>query len=325
MRVSRIAAAVLVLCGAAALSLPMLRASTSQNQQDTAPGQIKVGVGLVNIYATVRDHHNGIVADLKQEDFHIFEDGVEQKVAFFSREKSLPLTIGILIDTSGSEKFMLEPEKAAAQQFLHQVMQSKDEAMIMSFDTDADLLADWTTDKGELDRAIRRATINSPSSGGPITVGPIPGSDNIGTVFRDAVYLACNDKLSSETGRKALVILTDADDHGSKVSMADTIESAQRADTVVHILLISESRFSADPGAANKLTGETGGRVIDVNNPSKMRAAFDEISDQLRSEYVLGYYPSNSKRDGTYRKLKIDVSDKNEKVYARKGYYSASD
>jgi VWFA-related protein len=328
MRVSRFAAVGVTLGAAALVWLPTPRASDrtiAQQDTVTAPGQIRVGVGLVNIYATVRDKHNGIVANLKQEDFHIYEDGVEQKVAFFSNEKTLPITLGLLIDTSGSEQFMLEAEKSAAVQFLNQILRPKDEAMIMSFDLDADLLADWTTDKGELDRAVRRAQINAPASGGPVTPGPIAGSDSIGTVFRDAVYLACNEKLSTEAGRKALVILTDADDQGSKVSMLDAIEAAQRADAVVHILLISESRWTADAGAANKLTSETGGRVIDVNNPNKMRAAFDEISDELRSEYMIGYYPSNSKRDGTYRKIKVEVGDKNLKVLSRKGYYAAKD
>ena len=325
MRVSRFAAAGVALAAAALVCLPAPRAfARSGAQQETAPGQIRVGVGLVNIYATVRDKHNGIVANLTQQDFHIFEDGVEQKVAFFSNEKTLPITLGLLIDTSGSEQYMLEAEKAAATQFLNQILKPKDEAMVMSFDLDANLLADWTTDKGELDRAVRRAQINAPFAPGPTTPGPIAGSDNIGTVFRDAVYLACNDKLSSEAGRKALLILTDADDHGSKVSMLDTVEAAQRADAVVHILLISESRWSADPGAANKLASETGGRVIDVNNPNKMRAAFDEISEELRSEYMIGYYPSNSKHDGTYRKIKVEVTNKDYKVLARKGYYAAS-
>jgi VWFA-related protein len=321
MRVSKFAAAAATIAIAATVIFwpaPRANAHERGTQQNT-PGQIRVGVGLVNIYATVRDHHNGIVPNLEQKDFHIFEDGAEQKVAFFSNEKTLPITMGLLIDTSGSERFMLEEEKAAAVQFLNQVLKPKDEAMVMSFDLDADLLADWSTDRGELDRAIRRAQINAPSG---VTPGPFPTSGGGGTVFRDAVYLACNEKLSSEAGRKALVILTDADDHGSKVSMADTIEAAQRADTVIHILLVSESRFSADPGSANKLASETGGRVIDVNNPNKMRAAFDEISDELRSEYMLGYYPSNDKHDGTYRKIKVEVTDKSDKVLTRKGYYA---
>jgi VWFA-related protein len=322
MRVRRLAAAAAITAVAAGLIFwhAPWAAARAKNAQQTIPGQIHVGVGLVSIYATVRDHHNGIVSNLEQKDFHVFEDGVEQKLAFFSNEKTLPITMGLLIDTSGSEKFMIGEEKEAAISFLNQVLKPKDEAMVMSFDLDADLLSDWSTDRGELDRAIRRAQINA---GGGVTPGPFPTSDNIGTVFRDAVYLACNDKLSSEAGRKALVILTDADDHGSKVSMADTIEAAQRADTVIHILLVSQSRFTADANSANKLTSETGGRVIDVNNPNRMRAAFDEISDELRSEYMLGYYPSNDKHDGSYRKIKVEVTDKSNKVLSRKGYYAA--
>jgi VWFA-related protein len=329
----RLAVATLTVSGAlCAFAAPHLLAQSGQagpliteQSPQQATGQIRVGVGLVNLYATVRDKHNALIANLEQQDFHVYEDGVEQKVAFFSREKTLPITLGLLIDTSGSETFMLDTEKSAAVQFLHQILKPKDEAMIMSFDLDANLLADWTTDMGELSRAIRRAEINAPFVSGPVTPGPIPTSDNVGTVFRDAVYLACNEKLSSEAGRKALVILTDADDHGSKVSMAEAVESAQRADTVVHILLVSQSRWTADPGAANKLASETGGRVIDVNNPKKMEQAFEEISDELRSEYVIGYYSSNSKRDGTYRKIKVEVTDKSDKVLTRKGYYAATE
>jgi VWFA-related protein len=292
-----------------------------------AQGQsIRVGVSLVSLYATVRDNHKKIITDLGQDDFHIFEDGTEQKVAFFSREKTLPLTMGILVDTSGSEQAMIGAIQQGASQFLQRVMQKKDEAMLISFDLDVDLLADWTNDLSTLDHAIRRTRINTGGAGGQIAVGPVPTSSSGGTHFYDAVYLACHDKMSSEAGRKALVILTDAQDEGSKERLDDAIEVCQRADTVIHVLLVADRAFGGgNGGVARKLSDETGGRSIDVHNEKDLMKAFDEISDELRSEYSLGYYPTNSKLDGTYRKIKIELSNKDYKALTRKGYYAQTD
>ena len=143
--------------------------SQSQGQQP-----IVIGVGLVNLYATVRDNHKAIVANLEQTDFRIFEDNVEQKVAFFSRESTLPLTMGLLIDTSGSEAAMIGAEQQAASQFLSRVLQKKDEAMVITFDLDVDMLADWTNDLPTLNRAIRRARINTAGGGRHGDAGSIP-------------------------------------------------------------------------------------------------------------------------------------------------------
>jgi VWFA-related protein len=308
-----------VIAAAPALVSAAGAAPPAQNQGQS----IRVGTTLVSLYATVRDSHKKIVSDLGQNDFHIFEDNVEQKVAFFSKEKTLPLTIGMLIDTSGSEESMIGAEQQAAIQFLQRVMQKKDEAMLITFDLDIDLLADWTGEQSDLDHAIRRAKINTGGGGGPITPGPFPGSGGGGTHFYDAVYLACHDKMASEAGRKALVILTDAQDEGSSEKLKDAIEAAQRADTVVHVLLVADRAFGGGAmGVANQLASETGGRAIDVHNEKDLLHAFDEISDELRSEYSLGYYPSNSKLDGSYRKIRIEMSNKEDKALTRKGYYA---
>jgi VWFA-related protein len=286
---------------------------------------IHVGVSLVSLYTTVRDSHKKIITDLGQNDFRIFEDGTEQKVAFFSREKTLPLTMGMLIDTSGSEETMIGAEQQAATQFLQRVMQKKDEAMVITFDLDVDLLSDWTGDLPTLERAIRRARINTGGGGGQVTPGPFPTSGSGGTNFYDAVYLACQ-KMSGEAGRKALVILTDAEDNGSKIKLEEAVEAAQRADTVIHVLLVAARGFGfgagGDMAVARRLAEETGGRAIDVRNDKDLLKAFDEISEELRSEYSLGYYPTNSKLDGTYRKIKIEVSNKDYKALTRKGYYA---
>jgi len=283
-------------------------------------GTIKSQVNLVNLFATVRDKNKRIVPSLKQEDFRISEDNQDQKISFFSREVSLPITLALLLDTSGSEQNMLGAIQEGASTFLGRVMRKGDEALVMSFDLDVDLLSDFTDDKALLNRAIRRAKINA---GGPmITPGTIPTRGAIGTDFYDAVYLACSDKLATEAGRKAIVVLTDAEDNGSKVRVEEAIEAAQRTDTVVHILLVYDPREGANASVAKKITDETGGRMISVNSEKKLLEAFDQISEELRSQYTLGYYPTNSAQDGKFRKVKVETAEKDLKVLTRKGYYA---
>jgi VWFA-related protein len=282
------------------------------------PGQIRVQVNLVNLFATVRDKHKAIVTGLKQDDFQIYEDGQLQEITNFSADSDLPITLGLLIDTSGSETYMLSSEKDAGSRFLGRVMRKGDEAMIMSFDLDVDLLADFTDDRAKLNRAINRAEINT--GGGGIVQGPLPQRGPLGTNFYDAVYLAAHDKLSDSAGRRALVILTDAEDNGSKVNLQDAIEAAQRADTVVHVLLVAAD--GGDQVVAKKLTDETGGRMIVVRNEKNLEQAFDQISEELRSQYTLGYSPTNKKRDGAYRKIKVEMKNKEYSALARRGYYA---
>jgi VWFA-related protein len=278
-----------------------------------------VEVNLVNLFATVRDKHKAIVTGLTKDDFQVFEDGQQQEITYFSAESNLPITLGMLMDTSGSEYYMLSAEKEAASRFLGRVLRKGDLAMIMSFDTDVDLLADFTDDRGMLNRAINRAQINAPSSG-MITQGPLPTSGTGGTNFYDAVYLAAHDKLSEEAGRKAIVVLTDAEDTGSRLNLQDAIEAAQRTDTVVHLLLVAAD--GGDQAVARRLTDETGGRMIIVRSEKNLEAAFDQISEELRSQYTVGYTPTNKKRDGTYRKIKVEMKDKEYSVLTRRGYYA---
>jgi VWFA-related protein len=282
-------------------------------------GQIRVQVNLVNLFVTVRDKHKAIVTGLKQDDFQVYEDGQPQEITYFSAESNLPITLGILMDTSGSEYFMLASEKEAGSRFLARVLRKGDLAMVMSFDTDVDLLADFTEDRGVLDRAINRAQINAPS-GGMIAQGPLPSSGTGGTNFYDAVYLAAHDKLSDEAGRKAIVVLTDAEDTGSKLRLTDAIEAAQRTDTVVHILLVSAD--GGDQSTAKRLTDETGGRTIVVRSEKNLEQAFDQISEELRNQYTVGYTPSNKAHDGSYRKVKIEMKNKDYSALTRRGYYA---
>jgi VWFA-related protein len=288
-------------------------------QEPAREPTLKATVNLVNLFATVRDKSKRIVGDLQQEDFKIYEDNQEQKIAFFSKEVTLPITLGLLIDTSGSERNRLGAEQEAATKFLERVMRKGDEAMVISFDFDVDLLSDFTDDPGQISRAINRAKIGAVS--GVMTPGPIPSNIG-GTHFYDAVYLACAEKLATEAGRKALVIITDAQDEGSKLKLEEAIEAAQKTDTVVHVLLIHDPGFPWRPDVAKKLSNETGGRTIELSSEKKLMEAFDQISEELRSQYTVGYYPANLVKDGKFRKVRVATTNKDYKILARKGYYA---
>lgn len=306
-------------------AIPALAASLAAPLAGQEPAQgptLKSSVNLVNLFVTVRDKHKRIVPNLTKEDFQVLEDNQEQKIAFFSKEVTLPITLGLLLDTSGSEQDMLAAIQEAGSRFMNRVMRKGDEAMVLSFDTDVDLLADFTEDRASLDRAIHRSRINAPMGGGMINPGPLPTGNLTGTALYDAIYLACNDKLATEAGRKAIVIVTDAQDEGSKMRLEDAIEAAQRTDTVIHILLVADPRFGANGGVAKKLTEETGGRMISVSSEKKLEQAFDEISEELRSQYTVGYYPSDTAKDGRFRKVKVEMANKDYKALTRKGYYA---
>jgi VWFA-related protein len=318
-------------------SLPAARAArprSTQTQQPASPQPqqpveraqqpLKIQVSLVNLFVTVRDKHNALIGDLAKNDFHIFEDGVEQKVEFFNKELNLPLTMGILVDTSGSMRRMLPAEQEAASSFLEHVMIKGDLAAIISFDKDSDLLTDFTGSVAELERGLNRARINDAAPA--ITPGTVPDRNPRGTVFYEAIYLAAREKLSSEVGRKAIIALTDAIDEGSRIKRDEAIEAAQRVDAVVHVLLISDPGYyfygGSGAGVAQKIAEETGGRMIEVRSEKNLPKAFEQLVEELRSQYVLGYYPSNPAKDGRFRKIKIEVTRPDSKVLARKGYYA---
>jgi VWFA-related protein len=300
-----------------------------QQQIPESGHTLKAQTNLVDIFVTARGKHNDIITDLTKDDFKIYEDGQEQKVAYFDLEKNLPLTLGILIDTSGSMQNILDAEQDTATRFVRDIMRKGDEAMVIGFDFDINLLADLTEDPSVLIRAIRGARINAVAAGVGITPGTVPVGQNGGTDLYDAVYLACHDELSGQTGRKAIILLTDAEDTGSKLSLDDAIEAAQKTNTVIHVLRLADEPLYFGMGigysgrsVAERMAGATGGREIEVRSEKSLDKAFDEITEELRSQYVLGYYPTNTKRDGTFRQIKIDVNRQSTRLLYRKGYYA---
>jgi VWFA-related protein len=304
-------------------------ASSAQPEQPTDIGEtqtLKVNVNLVNLFFSVRDK-NGFITNLHKDDCQVLEDKNEQKIKNFTQEKNLPLTIGILLDTSGSQQNVLPMEQEAGAQFLKDVLTPKDEAFLISFDINIDLLADYTNSSREIKRALDKASINTGAGTGSVTGNSTPR----GTLLFDAVYLAAHDKLRSEAGRKILVMLTDGGDQGSQETLKTSIEAAQKANAIIYVILIADRGFGGyggfytGAGDMDRMAKETGGRVINVgNNGKKLEDAFNQIQDELRTQYLVSYTPTNLKMDGSFRTLNVSCG-KDTKVQTRKGYYAMAD
>ncbi len=303
------------------VAAPAIRTSGQERDAQEQEHLIRREVELVNLFVTVRDKPGRFAPDLARADFRVFEDAREQKLEYFARESSLPLALGILLDTSGSQRNLLPAEQDAALRFLARVLRPQDEALVASFDVEPELLSDLTPNRARLERAIRRARIRLPEGSGPARQHP-----PVGTTLYDAIYLACKDRLAQRAGRKALVILTDAEDAGSKVTLERALEMAQRSDTILHILLITQrSGFGfgkKNEKVAERLARETGGRVVTAAYAADLDAAFDQIEEELRSQYILGYTPDNRARDGRWRKLRVEVRGRGLRAFTRTGYYA---
>jgi VWFA-related protein len=292
---------------------------------------LKVNVNVVQLFFNVKDKHGALIPNLTKDDFEIKEDSTPQTIKYFTAETNLPLTLGIMIDASGSQRNVIDMEKEVGGAFLKQILTDKDEAFVISFDITVDLLQDFTRDTHRLQAALNKAKVNVDVSSGGVPGmggGPVPQHNSPGTLLYDAVYLSAHDMLSKEVGRKAMILLTDGQDEGSRLKIQDAIEAAQKADSIVYVLLCADRGFYggfgySGEGDMRKLTEQTGGRVINVGNKfDKLREAFDQIAAELRSQYNIGYTPTNLKRDGSYRKLEIK-SKQSYKIQARAGYYAS--
>jgi VWFA-related protein len=316
---------------------PVSTAPDTSNQvmQMKVP-KLKVNVNLVNFYFTAFNKQHGLVDDLTREDCKLDEDGVPQTITHWTANANQPLTLGILLDTSGSQQDVLPLEKQSAERFLRDVLRPKDEAFVVTFDVDVKLQQDFTDNLSLLDDALNGAEINTAGGGGSVGIpglgqGTVPtvGTPK-GTVLYDAVAQTSNDKLRLQSGRKALILLTDGEDFGSETRPGTAIADAIKANTIVYVILIADRGFYNGftfgyTGAAQmqRLTAQTGGRVIDVgNNGRKLDEAFREIAQELRTQYFVSYTPANKKQDGSFRKVAIHCDRPGLKIDARKGYYA---
>jgi VWFA-related protein len=304
--------------------------------EDESVANLKLNVNLVDVFFTVKDKDNNLVPHLSKNDCSITEDKQPQTIKNFSAQTDLPLTLGVLLDTSGSQQRVLQLEQDTGSRFLERVLRQKDEAFLLSFDVNVDLLQDFTNSARMLSHAMSKAEINTAGGNGAAGIpgaggGTVPiYGDPKGTVLYDAVYLASNEKMSQQTGRKAMILLTDGEDEGSDHKIGEAISAAQRANTMVYVILIADLQGYGNWGysgfsAMKRMTEETGGRLINVgNNGKKLEAAFQQIEDELRTEYIASYIPTNTKLDGTFRRLNVSCSGDNMKIQARRGYFAVA-
>jgi VWFA-related protein len=267
-------------------------------------------VNLVNILFTVADRKGKFVTNLRKEDFKVFEDERIQSISNFSSESNLPLTIALLVDTSGSIRDKLRFEEEAAIEFFYSTLQrGKDKALVIAFDSGVGLLQDFTDDPEKLADKIRQIR-----AGG-------------GTSLYDAIYLAVNQKLANQGGRRIAILITDGDDNSSRVSLTETLEAAQKNEVTMYAISTNSAAFfgSKEQERGDKtlkrLAEETGGKAFFPLKVQDLASSFLDIHDELRSQYQIGYRPTNAKQDGTFRRIRVDVGDKRYKARARTGYY----
>jgi len=309
----------------AALAWPQQPPAAAPAKQEPGP-KIRATVELVSVLASVLSRRGKFVTDLEKENFRVWEDNQPQQIRFFSRETDLPLRIGLLLDTSNSIRNRLKFEQEAAIDFLHSVVRrQKDLAFLMTFDNEPDLIQDYTDDVGRLQEVILRQR-----AGG-------------GTALYDAVYSACSNRLTSPplgTGGKAevrrvLVVISDGEDTvpGGR-ALSEAIEMAQRAGVVIYAISTSTDWLTSGDAVPKKyhltdgdqvlkkLAEETGGRPFFPYRVDDLGQSFQDIGDELRSQYSLAYTPSNRVADGRYRKIRLEVDRKGLVVRTRKGYYA---
>jgi VWFA-related protein len=305
-------------------------AQQKPREEDEGLSSIKVDVDVVNILCSVRDKKGGLIGNLTKDDFTLLEDGKPQPIKYFAKETDLPLTIGLLIDVSGSQARLIEEERHAAYQFFSQVLRKKDMAFLISFGPEAELLQDFTNSPRLLEEALNNLHVESGVGG--LHPGPVPTAGQPrGTVLYDAVYLAATDRLQKEVGRKAMVLITDGMDQGSRLKKEAAIESAQKADSIIYsVYYVDPSAYGGFGGfgmgvsdsALKQMSEDTGGRLLRVDRKNRLSDIFNQIQEEMRSQYAIGFTSGNDKKDGAFRRIEIHTRDKNLKVQARKGYYA---
>ena len=295
---------------------------------------IRLDVNLVSIFASVRGKNNALISNLEKDDFKIYEDGKEQQIKNFTRETDLPLTLGLLVDTSSSQERLIDTEQRAASQFFSKVIREKDQAFLIQFGAEAELLQDLTNSPRLLQKGLQQLRLSVPVGG--LHPGPVPTMQNqAGTILYDAVYLAANDELKHEVGRKAVILITDGVDTGSKITRDKAIEAAQKGDVMIYSIFYQDRAAYGGGGFGTislgggggeselrRMSSETGGQVFKVDRSHSLDDIFRELQDEMRSQYAITYQPPNPKRDGTYHKIDIKLANKDYKPQARKGYYA---
>ncbi|PYV82883.1 MAG: VWA domain-containing protein [Acidobacteria bacterium] len=351
---------------AAAMAVCLSSGLLSQQAADiTTSGQgtptVLVDVKVVNVVATVRDKHGKVISNLDRSDFTLEEDSHSVAIQYFSRESDLPLTLGLLVDTSMSQRTLIDQERSASKTFLERVLRDKDSAFLIHFDREVELLQDLTSSKqkleSELDSLQTRSRFDREDSSGPHS--PDSRDDNAqrggergmrrgGTQLYDAIFLASDELLWKQQGRKAIVVLSDGVDRGSKESLEGAIEAAQKSDTIVYsVLFKGEEQFSdrhsfGYPGMGGhrggggkrfpeeqrpdgkktleRISKETGGRMFEISKKQSVEQIYSSIEEELRNQYSLGFTPEKADNAG-YHKIVLKTKQKDAEVQTREGFY----
>jgi VWFA-related protein len=282
---------------------------------------LSTNVNLVTVLATVHDHNGRIVNNLGPDDFVLQEDGIPQKIRYFSRESDLPLTVGILVDTSRSQRGVLQQESMASSTFLNQVLrEGKDQAFVGRFDTQFEILQALTSSRSKLASALDQLTI----------------PEEVATLLYSAVRESSDNTMEKQSGRKAIILLTDGVAFRDPISIGTAVEAAQRADTIVYSIRFSDPVAAYRPFRAavleaakergkqglERMAKETGGVSYGVTKNQTIEATYSEIESSLRNQYSIGYTPPRSAADGKYHKIKLVTTDRHLIVDARDGYYA---
>ena len=287
-----------------------------QEQQPEETDQvITVDVDLVNVLMTVTDDDDQLLTDLTETDFRVFEDGVEQTISVFDAETELPLTIGLVIDVSGSIRDKLRFEQEAAIEFFYTTIEEgRDHAMLVTFDSAVDLLQDFTDNPEDLADAVSRIR-----AGG-------------GTALYNAIYLSVNEIMKqTREGRRMVIVISDGDDNASRVSLTETLELAQRNDVAIYTISTNGTANFLSPEqrrgdrTLETFAEETGARAFFPFKLEELAVNFADITEELRSQYTLGYESTNLARDGTYREIRVETIDDDFEVKHREGYYAPGD
>jgi VWFA-related protein len=314
-------------------------------------------VKVVNVLATVRDKQGKIVSDLAKDDFDLSEEGRPQVIRYFSRETDLPLTLGLLVDTSLSQREVLGEERDASRRFVEKVLRpDRDQTFLIHFDHDTELLQDLTNSKDKLERGLDQLELPQDGrpqmrrgGGGGYPGGSGGGGRQAGTTLYDAILLASDELMKKQVGRKAFILLTDGVDNGSKVRLFEAIESAQRADTLVYSIYFTgqesqpQQPFSIGMGGGRRRGGgypqrqtsertdgkkilqqisrETGGGYFEVSKKLPIDQIYDRIEEELRNQYSLGYTSDKTDTGSGFRHIAVTVKNKGMIVQTRQGYY----
>jgi VWFA-related protein len=290
----------------------LFRAARSSAQEDAT---FSSDVQVVNLLATVRNKKSEILRDLSKDDFQILENGRPQTIKYFTRETDLPLTIGILVDTSVSQTGVLNAERGASLRFLDQVLrENKDHVFIMQFDLAVQVRQPLTASRHDLSESL--AFVDTP------TRNQLRSQYGGGTLLFDAVVEASQETMKKQKGRKALIILSDGGENGSDATIAEAIDAAARTETLIYTILFSDGSFGADRGIMQRLAKETGGGYFEVSKKLTIDQVYALIQDDLRSQYSVGYVSDRPTQISEFRKVQLTVKRPALVVQSRDRYWA---